>query len=226
MSQVILALVGSGEFTDAMLDVDQFLLSQIDSPKVAIIPTAAGEEKAFPKWIEDGVKHFKKMGAMVDGVNLISREDSKDPKILKQLEEFNFYYFSGGNPDYLLKVLKGSKAWDLIYNRFKNGAVLAGSSAGAMVFGKKVWSKVYDFDKKGVLVPWEKGLGVVDFGVLPHFNTIRNYFNEEQIKKMESNYPKDINILGIDEDTAYINTEGKWSVLGKGKVHHPIHELS
>lgn len=222
MSQGVLALVGSGEFTDVMLEVDQFLLRQIKSPKVAILPTAAGQEKAFSKWIEDGVKHFKKLGIEVDGVNLINREDAQDPKTFKQLESFNFYYFSGGDPDYLLKVLIGSKIWDLIYKRFKKGeAILVGSSAGAMVFGKKVWAKVYDFDKKGILVPWEKGLGVVEFGVLPHFNMIRKYFNDEQIKKMESNYPK-IKIVGIDEDTAYINMEGNWTVLGKGSIHEVV----
>lgn len=222
MSKGILALVGSGEFTDAVIPIDQYLLSKIKNPNVAILPTAAGEEKAFSKWIEDGIKHFKKLGVEVDGINLINKKDAQDPNILKQLENFNFYYFSGGDPNYLLNVLKGSKAWDLIHERFNKGATLVGSSAGAMVFGKKVWAKVYDFDKKGILVPWEKGLGVVDFGILPHFNMIRHYFNENQLKQMESNYPKDINIVGIDEDTAYINMEGKWSVLGKGQVHDPI----
>lgn len=222
MSKGILALVGSGEFTDAVIPIDQYLLSKIKNPKVAILPTAAGEEKTFSKWIEDGVKHFKKLGAEVSGVNLITRDDANNPKILKQLEKFNFYYFSGGDPDYLLKVLKGSPAWDLIYKRYKKEAVLAGSSAGAMVFGKKVWAKVYDFDNKGILYPWEKGLGVVEFGILPHFNTIRKYFNDSKIKQMESIFPKDLKIVGIDEDTAYINMEGNWKVLGKGKVHNPI----
>lgn len=225
MPKGLLVLVGSGEFTDAMLEVDQYLLKQIKNPKVAILPTAAGQEKAFPKWILDGVKHFKNLKAEVSGMNLKTRQDAQNGEVLNQLNECNFYYFSGGDPNHLLQVLKGSKAWDLIYKRYQNGAILVGSSAGAMVFGKKVWAKVYQFSQKGKIIPWEKGLEVVDFGIMPHFNMMKTYFNDEQMIDVESNYPKDISIIGIDEDTAYIKMAGKWQILGKGKIHESIHGL-
>ncbi len=215
----ILGLVGSGEFTGAMIDVDKFLLKHTPNPVVAVFPTAAGEETDYKRWIDMGVKHFEKLRAKVFGVDLSTRKDSKDPGILKQIEEANFYYFSGGNPGYLFDMLKETSAWKLINGRFQNGATLVGSSAGAMVMGKKVWARVYDFARKGVLKPWENGLEVVDFGIVPHFDYIQNSFSKEKLEVMESNYPAGVPIIGIDENTAYIRIRDKREVMGRGKVH-------
>lgn len=213
-----LVLVGSGEFTEAMDDVDKYLLSKISNPVVAIIPTAACEEKDWYKWIENGVRHFKTLGAKVCGVNMVNKGDTGKKEILDQLEKANFYYFSGGNPGYLLDIIKDTPAWELIYDKFQNCATLVGASAGAMVMGKKVWARVYDF-RRGIVKPWEEGLGVVDFGVVPHYNYMRFAFSKEKIKQMEENYPKDTSLIGIDEDTAHIRINGKWEVKGKGKIH-------
>ncbi|MEK7182629.1 MAG: Type 1 glutamine amidotransferase-like domain-containing protein [Patescibacteria group bacterium] len=100
-----LALVGSGEFTPAMEEVDRFLLSHIKTPKVAILPTAAGQEPDYYKWIEKGIAHFSGLGIEAHGIPIIARDDAH--RLAKKLHEFNFYYFSGGNPGYLLGPLCG-----------------------------------------------------------------------------------------------------------------------
>lgn len=214
----ILALMGSGEFTDSMMDVDKFLLSHLKNPQITIIPTAAGQEANFAKWIESGVRHFKRLGFKAKGVHLIKKSDTRDKKILEQLAKSNFYYFSGGNPGHLLDVIKDSPAWELIYKNYLNGAILAGSSAGAMVMGDMVWARVYDFVEKDLLHPLEKGLGVVNFTVIPHFNLLDEEFTETQKKDMKKVF-NGTKTVGIEEDTAYIQIERSWKVLGKGKVH-------
>ena len=58
MTQGPLLLAGSGEFTDAMTDIDRYFLQPIQNPLVAIIPTAAGRERKWWKWAEDGTRHY------------------------------------------------------------------------------------------------------------------------------------------------------------------------
>jgi len=218
----ILALVGSGEFTKSQDEVDTFLLSQLGDPHVAILPTAAGLEHDVHKWIDDGVAHFDKLGVKAEGIELYNHEDANDPSVIKKLHNYNFFYFSGGDPGHLLHSLQGSKAWEVIVKSHKNGAILAGSSAGAMVLGKKVWADVYRFDKKKELLPWVPGLDLVPFGVMPHYDAIPKYFSKKDLDSMYANMPEDIEIIGIDEDTAYINTEGLWKVMGEGNMHKDI----
>ena len=215
----ILGLVGSGEFTKAMVDCDKFLLEKTSKPKVAILPTAAGEEAKYYKWIEDGVKHFKNLGTHVVGIPILTRQQANDPKMAKSLQEFNFYYFSGGNPGYLLDTIKNTKCWEVIYRKFLQGATLVGSSAGAMILGKMVWTRVYDFVAGRTLKPWEEGLGIVEFGILPHYDFALREFSKDDWERIKINLPKGIKIIGIDEDTVYVRISGKWKVIGEGKVH-------
>ena len=60
---------------------------------------------------------------------------------------------------------------------------------------------------------------------MPHFNVIGNYYDKEMIDKMERILPKDTQVVGIDEDTAYIKNGSKWAVMGIGKIHEPIKSI-
>ncbi len=222
----ILVLAGSGEFTDAMNEVDQFLLSQLTAPVVAIIPTAAGQEDDYHKWIRSGEDHFQKLGAKVFGVNLLKREDAESEEILSQLSSANFFYFSGGDPGYLLDSLVNTKAWHVSLEKYGSGAILAGSSAGAMVMGDVVLARIYNFYRNGHPPKWEKGLGLVSFGIIPHFNKMGEDLNPNTKKELLEHFPKNDTIIGIDEDTAYINKEGEWRSMGKGTVHIPAFKLN
>src|SRR3989304_9881963 len=216
----VLALIGSGEFTPSMNEVDKFLISQTKNPKIAILPTAAGLEPDFQKWTNDGIAHFKKLGASAIGIHLLKRNDAMNNQLINQLTDHNFFYFSGGDPGHLLDTLKGSTAWKVILNKFKSGATLAAASAGAMVIGNSVWARVYAFDKKGEVLPWEPGLNLVNFGVIPHFNEITHYFKPEQIILVKKNLPKIGKIIGIDENTAYVKIKKSWRILGAGSIHN------
>ncbi len=58
----VIALVGSGEFTPAMAEVDRALLAATgrDRPRVAIMPTASWPdgEAVFKRWTAQGEAHF------------------------------------------------------------------------------------------------------------------------------------------------------------------------
>ena len=221
MNKGILALLGSGEFTTQVLEIDKFLLFRLKNPRIAILPTAAGKERDYYRWIDIGVKYFRELGVEAVGIELLNRKDNKNHEIVKDLNNYNLFYFSGGDPGYLLDTIKDSPAWDVIYKKYVDGAILVGSSAGAMVLGGKVFARIYEYLATGVLKPWEDGIGVVDFGVVPHFDKLKEDLSKEQYLKIVGSIPKDIKVIGIDEDTGYILYGGEWLTIGKGKVHIP-----
>lgn len=215
----ILALFGSGEFTDGVFPIDDYLLSNLKNPRVAIFPTAAGLEADYAKWIKMGEMHYGKLGVPAKGFNVIDTRSANSEEVGRDLESYNYFIFSGGDPGYLLETIKDSLVWKTVFAKYNSGSVLVGSSAGAMVLGRKVWGSIYKFDKEGTLLPWDAGLSVVEFGILPHFDQMASYFGAERTKKANNNLPQSIEIIGIDENTAYININGKWESRGQGKVH-------
>jgi cyanophycinase len=218
----LLILAGSGEFTDAMLETDRYITGKIPSPNVAIIPTAAGKEHDWWKWADMGIRHYASLGVSAFGVAIRAKKDAETPSVLSGLEKANMFYFSGGDPGYVLSVLSGSPAWKIILRKFHQGAALAGSSAGAMMMGSWVLSNIYSvWDKGENAYKWDRALNLVPFTVWPHFDFAMRQF-PEKIKSTMEHAPADAKTqwLGIDEDTAVIWEDGREPyVRGNGKAH-------
>jgi cyanophycinase len=115
-------------------------------------------------------------------------------------------YLLGGFTHYLGQTLLGSQAWEAALEAYQNGAVIAGSSAGAMV----LCEHYYDPGRGAV----ERGLNLAPKAcVLPHHNT----FGKNWAGKLKGLLPGVI-LLGIDEYTGILDEGGGWRVLGGGGV--------
>ncbi len=220
MAHGTLLLAGSGEFTDAMIKVDRYLFRDIKNPAIAIIPTAAGQETDWLKWVEYGKIHFKKLGMHAYGVSLRKKSDASKPSVIADIAKANAFYFSGGDPAYVLSVMKKSPAWNTVYRKFQEGAVLAGSSAGAMFMGSWIPSNIRGVLEDGTKEPqWEKALGLVPYMIWPHYDWGRRTFGDKITRLIEAGQKKS-SWLGIDEDTAVIWESGKKPrVMGSGTAH-------
>ncbi len=210
------ALVGAGEFLPVMADLDRMLLATLGSarPRVALLPTASypdGEE-AFQRWAAMGVEHFRSLGAEVEAVLVRDASEARDPANAQAVGEADLVYLSGGKPEHLLRALAGSPVWAAALAAHARGAVLVGCSAGAMVLA----ARQVRFRRRVPFRPgWDEALRVVPgVAVLPHYDR----FPEPLAAVMALQAPRDIAVLGIDEDTALVGHEGVWRVAGRARV--------
>ncbi|HEY7294986.1 MAG TPA: Type 1 glutamine amidotransferase-like domain-containing protein [Dehalococcoidia bacterium] len=210
-----LALVGSGEFLPEMEATDRLLLDAA-LPAVGhalIVPTASALEPGMPEeWADRGIKHFRDRLGIEARAALILDRETADERFVPLLEGARFVYFSGGNPQHLVKTMEGTPFWSAVQRRWQEGAALAGCSAGAMMLGAVLQSIVGRSD--GV-VP---ALGVVPgITVVPHFDRIEHYRPGALAAVREHRQPG-ITLVGVDELTAAVCIEGDWRVSGRGKV--------
>jgi len=211
------ALVGAGEFTPAMLDIDGALLAATgrSRPRVAVVPTASAPdgEETFQRWAAQGIEHFTALGAEVEAVLVRDRADADDPEHAQAVGEADLIYFSGGKPEHLLHVLLESAVWTAALAAHARGAVLAGCSAGAMVLAAR--QPALRRGKLPFPLRWEVALGVVDgTAVIPHYDRIP----EPMAALVALQAPRGVAILGIDEETALIGRDGAWQIQGRARV--------
>lgn len=126
-----LALVGGGEFAEGCT-FDAGLLEASGGDRVLVVPTGAAYEHPG-RLVEAAVSWFDRLGATAVGLDLLARPDAADPAIVDALATSRFTYLVGGSPLHLRSVLKDSPAWEALVSAWRDGGVLAGSSAGAMV---------------------------------------------------------------------------------------------
>src|SRR5438045_793391 len=198
----------TGEFLPSMEPVDRFLLERLaQPPRVAIVPTASAPDgDGVPqRWATLGISHFARLGGETEAVMLLTREDASQPSIVSQLARANVVYFSGGKPRYLLETLAGTPAWQMLEQRVRQGATIAGCSAGAMVLG----AALFDFPQVWHTLP---ALGLVPgIAVIPHFNEIPPAFTST-IARMS----RKITVVGMDGTTALVGSNGQRVDQGQG----------
>jgi cyanophycinase len=119
-----------------------------------------------------------------------------------------FVYLGGGSPLHLRSVLKDSKVWQALEEAWHDGAVVAGSSAGAMALCDPM------IDPRGGALTL--GLGLIEqVAVLPHANT----WSPEKAHRTFSLAAGGLRIAAIDEQTALIrDPDGAWRTDGLGNV--------
>ncbi len=216
----LVALVGSGEYLPVMNDVDRHLLASVNTngrvPRVVCMPTAAGREgnESINRWLHMGQVHFQALGADVTPARIIDRKSADDPQWESAVKEADLIYFSGGNPMYLYKTMRGSRVWEIAQKAWEHGAVYAGCSAGAMILAQKV----PNFRAAGLKSVDAFQLISPTF-VIPHFDRMRGLWSA-YLFAVRRQLKDDQFILGVDENTALVgNLDSNWQIMGQGKVH-------
>lgn len=204
-------LAGGAEFGKRMAEPDQkaiALAGGVDVP-IRIIPTAAAPDNNHVRAGNNGVNWFKSLGAKdVQSLSLTDRVSAASPEIVQSLREAKLIYLLGGFPVYLGKTLQHSPTWDAVLEAYTHGAVIGGSSAGAMV----LCQFLYDPEMGEPL----DGLGLIrNTLVLPHHNTFGKGWAPRLLPQLPG-----VSLLGIDEMTGLLDDgHGEnWSVLGAGSA--------
>jgi len=206
-----LLLEGGAEFGGRMRDPDLRaiqLAGGFNAP-LRILPTAAAPDDNHRRAGGNGVRWFESLGARnAMSLPLIDKTSANDEKIAQSLRDAKLIYLLGGFTHYLGQTLKDSLAWKASLEAFQNGAVIAGSSAGAMVM-----CEFYFDPGSGKVVD---GLNLVPSSlVLPHHNT----FGKNWAARLTKQIP-DVTLIGIDEQTGMLNDgeNNSWNVYGAGEV--------
>ena len=202
-------LAGGAEFSGHMAKPDRRAIELAGGlgASISIIPAAAAPDNNHQRAARNGVSWFKKLGAVnVAALPLIDRKSADDSAVVKSLQRSKMVYLLGGFPRYLAQSLNGSDSWQAILIAHQSGAVIAGSSAGAMI----LCEHYYDPDEKNIL----DGLGLIPDGcILPHHDT----FGKNWAPELAQRLPGAV-LIGIDEQTGMLNDgpDGRWQVYGAG----------
>jgi len=151
------------------------------------------------------------------------KQNNKD--WLDSLKGAKLIFIAGGDQSRFMKAVLNTPVYDAIHQAYKNGATIAGTSAGAAVMSKhmitgnelrgdtaynstfrKVWDKNIEFTE---------GLGLMSSAIIDQHFIARSRYN--RLLSALAQFP-DWPSIGIDEATAIIVQGNKVSVAGASQV--------
>lgn len=170
--------------------------------------------------VEVAAQYFHGFGRLgcknVKHYHIVAKEECEDSALLKDFEEADIVYFSGGNQSRLPRFIGKTSLHDLLSKRYaEDSLVIAGTSAGAMAMSKKMIAggSASEAFYKGA-VKMRKGFGLVPELIIDTHFVRRGRFG--RLAEAVARNPKCIGI-GLAEDTGVIIRDGNsFRVIGSG----------
>lgn len=199
-----IALIGGSEHLPGCEAIDRWLLAATGSaiPVVTVVPLASSI-RTHGRAVERARRWWRSLGveAVIAGPTAAERDRS--------IERADIIVLTGGVPDRLYTRLHCSMTWQVIIERWRQGAALSGSSSGAMVMASH---------RQSVRPPFRvaPGFGLIaNAAVAPHHEL---GFPRRVAGRRARQLPGLV-IIGVDERTALIRTRSnEFRVVGSGGV--------
>jgi cyanophycinase len=204
-------LNGGDEFKPGNEEQDRLLVASARQAPAYVVPTAAARQGPA-----DAVDHartwFGSLGLAVEELPVLKPADAKSKELAELARAGGFFYLVGGDPGLVAQVLRASRVWDAIAAAWLDGAALAGSSAGAMALCEHTLIRAAWPDRTNRRPTDALGL-VPGTAVLPHFDTFGHRWIESARRELG-----EVTLLGIDERSAAVWSDGSWRAAGPGAV--------
>ncbi|HEU5434602.1 MAG TPA: cyanophycinase, partial [Thermomicrobiales bacterium] len=153
----------------------------------------------------------------VEVVLLSNREDANGDAPIELLHDATGIFLTGGNQMRLAAIVGGTRVARLVAERNRQGAVVAGTSAGASILS----SHMVAFGQSGPTPRMRMAQMVAGFGLVPNVIVDQHFRQRDRIGRLLALVAASPSLLGvgIDEDTAAVfGANGLVDVIGRNSV--------
>lgn len=213
MTTGYLALVGGDEFKAGNEEQDRLLVQHRGPGPAYVVATAAARQR--PELAVSTAKRwFTRLGLDLVELPILKRSDANASSTAELARQGGLFYLAGGDPGLVVDVLHNTPVWRAMVEAWRNGAALAGSSAGAMAFGE--WTLVRKAYPGHAERRCKPALHLLPrSAVAPHFETFGHRWVDSVLADAAG---EDLVIVGIDERSAAVWDGSAWTARGPGGV--------
>jgi cyanophycinase len=208
-----LALLGGGEHRHGCETIDHWLMERVGHGRVHVtVLPAASTPATLPATAALARNYWMSLGAEV---TVAVPAHGLSAQMLSALAEPDIIVLTGGVPGRLVRTLAASPVWERVLDLWRDGAVLSGSSAGAIAMF--AWRLALRAPHPLRLVP---ALGPLrDYVCVPHFDRfVRSMpLLHAWVRRTERGFGG-LGLLGVDELTALVVDGARCHVRGRGSV--------
>ncbi len=216
-----LFIIGGGEKSDQMINDIIYLARVMNEGYMYVLPMASSVPDSSILWVKEDFSFtgIKK----ISGYNFQPGQPVPQEK-LDSLRNARLIYISGGDQSRFMTAALNTPVMEAIHQAYKNGSVIAGTSAGAAVMSSKMITgnqmKHPDSESGFTTIEADNvelsgGLGLLTDVIIDQHFIKRQRLNRLVAAAIEN---PDQLCIGIDESTAIIVEGDNATVTGKSQV--------
>ena len=161
---------------------------------------------------------FGELGvAKVRTIHAITRPQANDETAALAIRDATGIFLTGGNQLRLSSTIGGTRLADAVLDQFRQGAVVAGTSAGASAMS----SHMIAFGASGATPKHRMAQIAAGLGVLPGVIVDQHFQQRNRLGRLLSLIAQNPSLLGlgVDEDTAgVVGPDHVMEVIGRGSI--------
>ncbi len=200
---------------------DRVILSRFVALAGGVDATIAVISTASSLGLEAGERYKQVFGDLgvtrVIALHAVTRSQANDEVSTLAIREATGIFLTGGNQLRLSSTIGGTRLADAILERFRHGAVVAGTSAGASAMS----SHMIAFGASGATPKHRMAQISAGLGVLPGVIIDQHFQQRNRLGRLLSLIAQNPSLLGlgVDEDTAgVVGPDGILEVIGRGSI--------
>lgn len=183
--------------------------------KIAVISTASS---LGPEAAARYRQIFTDLGvSTIRSIHAMNRSQANDEATAHALRDATGIFLTGGNQLRLSSTIGGTKMANAVLERFRHGAVVAGTSAGASAMS----SHMIAFGSSGATPKHRMATIAAGLGVLPGVIVDQHFQQRNRLGRLLSLIASNPSLLGlgVDEDTAgVVGPDHVMEVVGRGSI--------
>jgi len=216
-----LFIIGGGKKPQEMLKNLAHISGVDSSGYVVILPMSSSVPDTSGYYIQ---KDFRGVDITKTAVFNMQAEDAMTKAKIDSIRNAQLIYITGGNQNTFMEIAKHTPLIPAIQHAYKNGATIAGTSAGAAMMSKDMITgdefkhpeytgnfRTIEADNMEV----EQGLGLIQSAIIDQHFIKRMRMNRLITVILE--HPDKVGI-GIDESTAILVKDNHAKIFGVGQV--------
>ncbi len=215
-----LYIIGGGKRPVSMIDEMIDIAGLKNGGYLIVLPMASEEPDSASYY---SIKQFTNRGITNAFAINFTQSDTASIEKLDLLRKANLIYIAGGDQNLFMSVVKNNPIQNAIIDAYQNGAVIAGTSAGAAVMSKKMITGnqlKYPSDSEyrcihSNNIEIKEGLGLLSNSIVDQHFIRRERLNRLISVALEN--PK-VLCIGIDESTAIMVKGDSAKVCGLSQV--------
>lgn len=212
----LIAIGGNEDKLDDMKVLKRVVSEARGRDTIVEVITTASEN---PRQMSDNYERvFKRIGVKSFGaINISSRSDAADRSLEDRIKEADLIFFTGGDQLRLSSILGGSYFMEIVHKQYLNGAVIAGTSAGAAALSETM---IYDGEGSSGLLKGSISMGP-GIGFVSELIIDTHFITRSRIGRLFQVVATNPSIIGVglSEDTAImIKRDDIFEVFGSSLV--------
>ncbi len=210
-----LFIIGGAEDKTGRMEILGEIVRLTDGGRVVVMTTATEHPEEAGR---DYERLFSDLGAReVESVRIDTRREAEGQEAARALRRADAVFFTGGDQLRITSILGGTRVYEALFDAYRCGALIAGTSAGASALSSTMIVGGLDNDQaRKCTLKMAPGLGLMEQALID-----QHFAQRGRLGRLLCGVAENPHVLGIgiDEDTAIrVEPDARFFVLGSGAV--------